>query len=433
VEEILERAKKVAEQAEVYQVTAKGTPVQFEANRLKQIQTKESVSTSLRIIKNGRIGFAQASGKISSADLIEMAVETSQFGAQAKFEFPGASQYPEVGTFDPQTDSTSLDDMATLGQNMIDTIRKQASDIVCEAHISKGVASLRIINSRGGEAKYSKSYFSLSVEGVIIKDSDMLFVGDGQSSCHPITDTKPITDKVQIQLERAKNKAEITSGAVPVIFLPDGVAGALMMPLLSAFNGKTVLHGASPLKDKLGTQVFDPKFSLWDDPSFPYQVGSCPCDDEGIPTGKKSLVENGVVARFIYDLQTAGLAGTKSTGNASRNGGLPAPSPHALTIDAGTMSFEDMVKDIKEGIIIEELMGATQGNILNGDFSGNILLGYKIENGKIVGRVKNTMASGNVFEVLKKIVALGSDTRWIGGFVRTPSIYCSALQVSAKA
>ena len=60
-------------------------------------------------------------------------------------------------------------------------------------------------------------------------------------------------------------------------------------------------------------------------------------------------------------------------------------------------------------------MGATQGNILGGDFSGNVLLGYKIENGKIAGRVKDTMVFGNVYELLKDIAAIGSDGRWLGG------------------
>ena len=78
------------------------------------------------------------------------------------------------------------------------------------------------------------------------------------------------------------------------------------------------------------------------------------------------------------------------------------PSASAFSISTGQATFEEMVLDIKEGLIVEQLMGAEQGNILGGDFSGNVLLGYKIENGKITGRVKNTMVSGNVYQVLKK-------------------------------
>ena len=108
------------------------------------------------------------------------------------------------------------------------------------------------------------------------------------------------------------------------------------------------------------------------------------------------------------------------------------PSPSAFSISAGQATFEEMVRDIKEGLIVEQLMGAEQGNILGGDFSGNVLLGYKIENGKITGRVKNTMVSGNVYQVLKNIAALGKEARWVGSSVRLPHIYCPSVAVASK-
>ncbi len=91
-----------------------------------------------------------------------------------------------------------------------------------------------------------------------------------------------------------------------------------------------------------------------------------------------------------------------------------------------------MVGDMQEGLIIEHLMGAEQGNILGGDFCGNVLLGYKVENGKITGRVKDTMVSGNVYQILKEIRAIGSQRRWVGSSIQTPAIYCSGLSVAAK-
>jgi PmbA protein len=91
-----------------------------------------------------------------------------------------------------------------------------------------------------------------------------------------------------------------------------------------------------------------------------------------------------------------------------------------------------MVEDMKEGLVIEHLMGAEQGNILGGDFSGNVLLGYKVESGKIIGRVKDTMVSGNVYQLLKEIAAIGSEAKWVGGFLNTPHLYCHNLSVASK-
>jgi len=98
--EVLRSARKVAEQAEVFWVSSRETPVHFEANELKQIETKEGASVALRIFREGKIGFATASGGVDAETLIDMAVETSQFGLPAEFQFPPTRDYPEVSIFD---------------------------------------------------------------------------------------------------------------------------------------------------------------------------------------------------------------------------------------------------------------------------------------------------------------------------------------------
>jgi len=261
----------------------------------------------------------------------------------------------------------------------------------------------------------------------------MLFVGDSESSCRPdFIGIGGLADRVIWQLEMAKKKAAVSTKLLPIIFTPNGVASALMSPLLLAFNGKSVLEGASPLKDKLGEQVFDKKLSLWDDATIAYGVGSYPFDDEGIPSQRLPLVTNGVVTNFLYDLQTAASAGTQSTGNGQRSGGFPRPDISSLILSGGDVSFQAMVEDMKEGLIVEQVMGAEQGNLLGGDFGGNVLLGYKVENGEIVGRVKDTMIAGNVYQVLKELLGIGQEARWVGGILQTPPLYCSNVSVTAK-
>jgi PmbA protein len=351
----------------------------------------------------------------------------------AEFTFPGKIVYPRVDIFDSKVENISIDSLVQLGDQLIAAITQHTPAIVCEAQVTKGIITVSIINSEGGNAGYSKSFVNISLEGVIIKNEDMLFVGDSLSSCHPIADSKPIADEVIMQLDLAGKNASLPTKLMPVIFTPRGVASALVSPLISALNGKIVFDGASPLKNKLGVRVFDKCFSVWDDATLPYQVASYPCDDEGMPGQRTSLVDRGVVSHFYYDLHTAALAKTQSTGNGGRHGGVPGPSPSSIIIEGGDTSFEDMIKDVKVGLMVDTLIGAEQGNILNGDFSGNVLLGYKIENGEITGRVKDTMVAGNVYQLLKKIEAVGKDIRWVEGFLLTPSLYCSGLSVASKA
>jgi len=90
-----------------------------------------------------------------------------------------------------------------------------------------------------------------------------------------------------------------------------------------------------------------------------------------------------------------------------------------------------MVKGTPEGLLVDHVMGLGQSNIMNGDFSVNVSLGYKIENGEIVGRVKDAMLAGNVYDALPRIEAVGSEPEWTHSFC-TPAVKIGALSVVAK-
>ena len=433
MERVLDSIKGKAEQAEIFEVSTQIAPVYFEANRLKQIQSKESTSVALRIFKDSKVGFAFGSGVDDVETLIAMAVETAPFGPSANFEFPSSSDYPDVAVFDSEIPVITMEQMVELGRQLIARVTEHTPELLCDVEVTKGVSSVHLVNSQGGEARWDKSLFSINLEGVLTQDTDMLFVGDSDSSCRFFTDIDILASRIITQLELAKSKAAISTKQLPIIFTPRGVAGVLLAPLMLAFSGKAVLEGTSWLKDKLGERVFDNKLTIWDDATLPYRPGSCPCDGEGTPSQRIPLVAKGEVANFLYDLQTAALAGKKSTGSGRRSGGRPpAPNLSTVAIEEGEDRFEAMVKDMKEGLIVEQLIGAEQGNLLNGDFSGNVLLGYKVTNGNIVGRVKDTMVSGNVYQVLKEIIGVGNKARWVDGIFLVPHLYCPRLSVVTR-
>ncbi len=434
MESVLELAKKVADEAEVFVVTASETPVAFEANRLKVLESNESISVSLRIVKDGRIGFSSTSRLDNPQALVDMAVETAQFGAPARFTLPRQTAYPEIEVYDPAMETFSTEDMVQLGESLIARVREHTPELVCEAGVTRNIVMVDIANSRGGQSRYRKSFSTVGMEGTLIRDTDMLFVGEVDSSCHPLRESRPLADSVIEQLELASRTAPASTGRFPVVLTSKGVRSAFLPPLAVAFNGKMVVEGASPLVGRQGERLFDRRLSLWDDATVEYRPASRPCDDEGVPSQRTALIEEGVVADFLYDLQTAAQAGARSTGSASRGrGSMPAPSVAALVVGEGDTSFEDMVRDIKAGLVVEALIGAGQGNTLGGDFSGNVLLGYWVENGQMVGRVKDTMISGNIYEVLKKVAAIGDEAKWVGASIKTPALCLSDLSVVSKA
>lgn len=434
LEDIVKKAvSQGAQQAEVFWVNSRSTPVGFEANRLKELQTRENTGVALRLVRNGRIGFSSTTNMDDVDGLVQRALAVAEFGAIAHFTLPSDIEFPNVQTHDPNVEKVSFKDMVDLGQQMIDKVRATNSELLCEATVSKSYSEQHVVNSNGGDAYYQHSMFNIGVDGNLIRGTDMLFVGEHTSSCRPITDTSTVTDKVIEQLELARETVPAPNGKMHVMFTPSGVANALLAPLLSGFNGKMVLQGASPLVNKLGQKILAPNISIWDDPTVPYIPASRPCDDEGVPSQRIDLVRDGIAKSFYYDLQTAGLAKTKTTASGERGlSTLPTPSTSVLLLREGDTPYRKAIEQMEDGLIVEQLLGAGQGNVLGGEFNGNVLLGFRVQNGRITGRVKDTMVSGNVYDVLKENVIISSESKWVHGSMRMPYIIVNGVSVSSK-
>lgn len=433
-EEVLALAQRHADQAEVYAVGGVSIPVSYEANRLKSVDTRESRGMALRIIKDGRIGFSSTSDMDDAEGLVARAVEMLPFGAQAHMEFPAASEYTHVPTYDEATAALESASLVEIGDALIDKLHTDFPDVVWEGRLSRGVSTTRLLNSRGLVAEETSSSVGLSIEGTLVRDTDMLFVHGRTSSCRPSLDGEAVVTALTRQLRWAERVAPAPTGQAPVIFTPQAVAGLLLGPLMAGFNGRNIVQQSSPLIEKLGSRILDPRFTVWDDPTTPYVPGSRTFDDEGVPATRFPLVQQGVIANFLYDLQTAGQAGAATTGSANRGlASLPGPGASVIVIEPGDTTFADMIAGHERALVVDSFLGAGQGNILGGDFSANVLLGYAVENGEVTGRVKDTMVAGNVYTILEALGALGSEPEWVGGSLQTPALCCNGVSVSSKA
>lgn len=140
-----------------------------------------------------------------------------------------------------------------------------------------------------------------------------------------------------------------------------------------------------------------------------------------------------MLKNFIYDLQTAGMVGARSTGNGGRDyASLPVPATTNLVMIPGDRTLEQMIAAVQDGIFVPGVIGGGQSNLVAGDFSLNVGLGYRIEGGRLVGRVKNTMVAGNVYDILKNnLVAIGTklETNWN---YHVPALQFSDLNVVSK-
>jgi PmbA protein len=230
----------------------------------------------------------------------------------------------------------------------------------------------------------------------------------------------------------ARTSADIQSGHMPVLFAPTG-ALVLGLPLMMGFNGKNVYTGISPMKGKIGDKLFDAKITLLDDATLDGKFGSAAYDDEGVAHRRTVLIGEGVLNSFVYDLKTAAQSGVASTGNGSR--GLfhpPSPSPTNLVFQAGDTPLADMLAGIDEGLLVNDVLGLGQGNVISGAFSNSVSLAFKIEKGEIVGRVKDVSLAGNVYDLLQDVAAVSQESEWVYTNFHLPYILLPDMNVVAQ-
>jgi PmbA protein len=436
-ESLLNAAASKFDQAEVYRVEMESHPVSFEANRLKEIIRRDTAGVALRVIDDGRIGFTSTTDASRESELVERAASLAPFGPEALFEFSAPSEYPSVDIVDPGVPQVSQESMIDIGQGLIERLLDEWPDLLCDARIGWSTGRGQIMNSAGIDVEYEQTSYYCSLGAQLIRGTDMLNVWAGHGSSHLFGDAEldRLLQTVRRSLRWSKETAQATAspGELPVIFTPRGFGATMLHPLMSGFNGKNVANGSSPLGERWGEKIVDERISIFDNPLIDGASGSRPFDDEGVASRKHALIENGIAGGPLLDLQTAGQLGKSSTGAAGRGlASTPSPGTSVIDIAAGDTHFEDMIAGVKEGLLVEELLGAGQGNELGGDFRANVSLGYKIENGEIVGRVKDTMISGNVYKALSQVEQVSDSADWVFGSMRSPAIQCLGVEVAAK-
>jgi TldD protein len=178
-----------------------------------------------------------------------------------------------------------------------------------------------------------------------------------------------------------------------------------------------ILKDASVYKGKLGKKIASPLITAIDDATIPYHWGSYAFDNEGFPSKRNILIENGILRSYIYDYKTAQKMKMKQTGNGRRHSyrDIPIPRMSNTYIANGNDSPDIIIKSVKKGIYAKEFAGG-QVDPVTGDFVFGISEGYMIENGIIASPIKNATLIGNGPEILKKIDRVGNDLDFAPGF-----------------
>ncbi len=415
------------------------TSVVFEWGRLKSGGVTEETGVTLRVRHRGRVGVAGTTAADASPDeLVARALASAEVGEEVDLTFPGPAPVASVPTFVDRAADASLEQLIGIGRGLLEGLARDGCRV--NVAIERETAETRVASTAGAAGGYRGTAVGVSGDVWRIAGDDVLVLGDSVegSDLPPERAVTGIVDSISARLARALTIVAPPEGALPVVFTPAGLA-ALLLPVTQALSGKAVLQGISPLGGKVGQRVFDPAFSLTDDALCVGRTASRPIDDECVPSRVTPLVERGVVRGFIYDLETAARAGTGSTGHGQRGiFGKPVPAYTNIVLGHGgapqvapLQLGGGLLREVTDGLLVDELIGVGQGNVIGGAFSHPVALAYRIERGEITGRVKDAAVAGNAYELWKRVGGFGSDARWTGARY-APSVLLEGVSVARR-
>ncbi len=404
MERLLEHARKVADQVAVYSEDSVSDGVDFENSRFKNISSGMESGVNLLLIKDGRLGSAYTRNLIDRDKLIGDALASLANGVAADYELPQTGPLPTPASYDPAieelTNSALVDECGRVCSWLQELVDTQVN-----VGAAQTVTTVRLLNSKGTDLSARLSSYQCTVS-LVYPGSYAAVRRDvsGKSFvAFPDNELEFLAGLYNASRQDAKPK----SGRTRVLFLPEAMY-ALVWRLTAATDGKSVYEGVSPLRDRGGDQVLSEKVTMSDRPLDDQQPGARAFDDEGTPTRNTSIIERGVLRSFYYDLFYAAKSGVRPTGHGYRSGitTKAVPSLGHVRLGTGEHSFRDLVEMMGQGVIVAGVMGAHSGNVLNGDYSIGLSPGLWVEQGEIVGRVKDAMVSGNVYETMRNVVGV---------------------------
>jgi len=412
-----------ASAAKIHLTRTRRIGCEFQNGRLKDTDSEQRQDYEIEVLIDGHRGETSGNDLADLDEMVRRAVTLARVGSVAHFDvYPGPAATATVARYSSTTAAFQREAMIEGCTRMVEALKAYDAELFIEAGADRSEGEELLVTSGGVTYHGRGTRWALGCGVQRTHDTDMLFAHEWRRwrDLNDLYDPDHLSGQVIEDLRHAENTVEAPTGRVTVLLDPR-MTGALLQAVALGVNGRNVAKGDSPLRGRRGEQVLDPGLTLVDDPHLDHAPGATEIDADGIPTRRVTVVDRGVLASFLYDLDSAGLAGTEPTGHTDCRMYSPELAP-------GPTSSQDLRGSIDDGLYIKGLIGFGQSNLINGDFSGNVALGYRIRGGEIVGRVKNTMVSGNVYDLLKQDVRVSADRDPV---LRMPYLVVEGLNCSA--
>lgn len=439
VDRLLELAlARGAAAAEVYAEQSVSRRVKVFRGAVEELTSARRKGVGLRVFQDGAVGYAYASDLTdeSLGEVVDTALANGRVADRDRDSvLPAPRDEPaQVDVFDPGLEEASDEqriDLALAVERAALAADPRVKS-VDESVYADGDAQVFIANSGGVRGQFREGH--CYAYAYVLGEQD----GQIETGLSFTVGRKPADlDAQRCGVEAATRAVELLGATKPkttktTVVLDPFVAASFFGVLSSALTAEAVQKGRSLFAGHVGEQVAGQGVTLTDDGIHPDGLASAPFDGEGVPCRRTPLISDGVLRGFLHNVKTGHRDGRDSTGNGVRGSyqTMPGVGPTNLVLSGPQVPIDELIGAIEHGVLVTNAIGIHSGaNPVSGEFSVGIS-GLLIESGRIATPVREVTMAGDIVSMLRSIVALGDDARWVpSGSILTPSVAIEGVSI----
>ncbi|RLF14690.1 MAG: hypothetical protein DRJ66_05585 [Thermoprotei archaeon] len=415
--------KEGASEAEVYVCKVSRKSIVMYMGSIKMSQSVSENGIGIRAIVGRRVGFVYANQLNDLDRLISKAVAVARTSREDENwkGLPEPSEIPHVnGIYVKRLEEVTLEELVLKMYEGMRIMGEYKEIVPVAGEIRVDCLERAIVNSNGIELR-SKETYSVAYLEVVARSKgyttpvclDMAFERTS------IPNMEHIARSVCKKAVSCLKPERAISGKMPVILSPIALDELMEYTLCEAINAENVYHGRSYYVGKIGENVANENLTLEDNGILEGGFFTNKFDDEGVPHSKTLIIDRGILRSYIADTYYGRLLGMRSTGNATRIGGyksLPKISPTNLVLRMPTEELDEIIHDVREGLLVEHVEGAHSSNPESGEFSVVAAPAWIVRNGELVA-TKRVMLSGNFYDILNRFELMSKEVRQVGHLI----------------
>ncbi|MGQ9632275.1 MAG: TldD/PmbA family protein [bacterium] len=394
-----------------------GTEISFRGKDLEDLNRSISRGGSVRACVRGGWGFVSFNDIRDLKRWVSLAVEEARLVGKEKTTLAEIPPFEDVIPLDVGKDprSVSLSEKKRtmeeynniiLGNPKIQTSLTRYRDRYRKTHFA---------NTMGAYFEHEGIDLTASFMAIARDGTNVQTIHDSLGSAYDYGVVEKLHERAEKVVQKALDmlKAKPVKGGNYTVVLDPKLAGVFAHEAFGHLSESDFVYENEKMKEimVLGRRFGGDDLTIVDDPTHPRMRGSIKYDDEGTPTRKNYLIRDGILVGRLHSKETAAKMGEAPTGNA-RCINFRHPPIVRMTntyIEPRSAKFEDMIGDIKEGIYAVEAYG---GQTAMEMFTFSAGYAYMIRNGEVAELIKDVVLTGNVFDTLKNIEAIGDDILW---------------------